>query len=1278
MPLIQATPVATSEGAGGIDFVITLDAAAATEVKVSYQTDIGSATYSGNQDFVYQSGTLSFAPGETSKTVRVLLGTDTTAEATEVFWLDLYSPINATVAQKYTPALIFDNDAGSGTPALSVSDAAVDEAAKTASFFVWLSRPSTGAVTVSYATANDTALAGADFSSTAGLLSFAPGEMVKTVTVPLSNDALAEPDEFFKLQLSSPTGATLAEAGGLGLISRNDADPVGTPLISARPLAVSEGESFASFVVQLNAPSQNEVRVSYQTDIGSATYGGNADYIYLSEQLVFAPGETSKTVHVAISNDTTAEAAEVFWLDLFSPVNAAVAQKYTPAVIVDNDGISGTPAISVSDALVDETAQTASFFVALNRPATTGVSVAYATADDTTQAGSDYLAANGTLNFAPGEMVKTVTLTLLDDTLAEPDEFFKLLLSDPLGATLAESSGLGLIGRNDSAAASTPLISAKALAVGESDGFASFVVQLSAPSQNEVRVSYQTDIGSATYGGSTDYIYLSEQLIFAPGETNKTVHVAISNDTTAEAAEVFWLDLFSPVNATVAQKYTPAVIVDNDGVTGLPAISISDAVVDEAAQTASFFVALNRPSTTAVTVAYATADDTTLAGSDYLAANGTLNFAPGEMVKTVTLTLQDDEHAEPDEFFKLLLSNAGGATLADGSGLGLIGRSDSAATSTPLISAKALAVGESDGFATFVVQLDAPSQNEVRVSYQTDIGSATYGGNADYIYRSEQLVFAPGETTKTVNVPITPDTVAEGTEVFWLDLYSPVNATVAQKYTPALVIDNDGTSGTPVLGISDAVVDEASQTVSFFVTLNKPSTSTVSVDYASANGSAQAGSDFLAASGRLSFAPGEVAKTVTLTLLDDTLQESNESFQLQLGNASGATLLDAAGAALIGRNDVAPISTPQITATPLVVSEADRFASFVVQLSAPARNEVRVSYQTDIGTATYGGNADFIYRSEQLVFAPGETTKLVQVPLTDDTTAETTEAFSLDLYSPINATVPQRLTPVTVLDNDGAGSLYSHGRGDDIYTIGSVLDRIAESPNGGIDTVRSSISLTLPDNTENLVLTGAALNGLGNSGNNSFRGTAANNSFDGKEGIDTVIFGGARAAYTVAGDSALRTVSGGGDGSDTLFGVERLQFADTIFAADTGPGGNVYQAYALFNAAFDRGPSTAELSLWTAQLDQLGNLTDTAQAMINHYAPGVPDEVLVAYLWGTIIETPIPLDALSLYVGLLGDGTFTQASILALVATLDYNTGEIAGIVGQTLTLDPAWFPVPG
>lgn len=1267
MPYLSTRPVAASENAGVVEFIVRLDAPATTEVRVSVQTDNGTAV--ANQDYTFLRDTLVFAPGETSKTVRVSLIDNAPAEGTEHFWLQLYSPVGASIEQPFVPATIIDNDAAAGTPALSLGDTAIDEAAGTVTFFVRLSRPSSTGVTVSYATADDNAREGADYSATSGLLSFNPGEVVKTVTVPLANDGDSEGDETFFLRLSGPSGATLADGEAVAMIGRNDAGATSTPQVFVSSVVLDETATMAEVAVQLSAPSTNEVRVSAQTENATAT--ANSDFQFARDTLTFAPGQTLKTFHVPILQDTTAEPTELFWLQLYSPVNATLPRPYTLMTLVDNDASAGTPAMTIGDAVVDESAQTVTVPVRLSRPSAGTVVVDYATAAETASAGDDYVAAAGRLSFAPGETAKTVTLKLVDDGIAEVDERYSVALSGVTGATLADAVGTVTIARNDDAAVSTPYVYTTPAVVGEGEAVATMVVRLSAPSVNEVRVSYQSENNTAT--ANNDFQFTRDTLTFAPGETAKVISIVMLDGTVAEPTADFSVQLYSPVNATLSRPYTSVTVYDNDGTTGTPAISVGDLIVDEGAMTAQFVVSLSRPAVGTVTVGYATADDNARAGADYRAAAGTLSFAPGEVVKTVTVDLFDDGAAEGDESFKLVLSSPTAATLAADTGTALIGRNDGAPESRPYLSVTPLAVTEA-GLAMFAAQLSAPSTNEVRFSYQTD--NVTAAANSDYSFARQQLIFAPGETTKFIEIPTLDDTVAEPAQSFYLQVYGLVNATAPVSYIPALIVDNDGTTGTPAISVNDVVVNENDQVARFFVTLDRASTQTVAVRWGTADDTAAAGGDYEAASGVLSFAPGEMVKTVAVKLTDDALTEFLESFQVKLSAPSAATIADATGAAFIGRSDGPPVARPQVSATPLTVAEGDTFATWLVQLSAPSGNEVQVSWQTE--NATGVANSDYLFDRQTVVFAPGETVRVLRLPLLDDTAAESTESVTLRLYSPVNATVSQATYTVSIIDNDSGFAVGSRGLSNDRYDISSVLARIAESPGGGTDTVVASVSYTLPENVENLVLTGGAANGIGNAGHNTFVGNAGNNTFDGQTGIDTAVFGGPRAAYTVTGSAASRTVSGGADGTDTLLSIERLRYSDQVLASDTQPGQNTYLAYAMFNAGFDRGPTPTELALWTSQLDRLGNTRDLAQAMINYYAPGVPDEALVAHLWGTIVEAPIPLDALQLYVGLVGNGTYTQASLLELVATLDLNTVELTGIAGSTLTMDASFFPVPG
>ena len=214
-------------------------------------------------------------------------------------------------------------------------------------------------------------------------------------------------------------------------------------------------------------------------------------------------------------------------------------------------------------------------------------------------------------------------------------------------------------------------------------------------------------------------------------------------------------------------------------------------------------------------------------------------------------------------------------------------------------------VDESQAFAHFVVRLTAPSGVPVSVSYNN--ANETAANGSDYVAQSGTLTFAPGQTVITVDIPLINTAGAEPTESFRLNLFNPVNSTIGTAFARATILDNDAPSGTPTVTVGDTVVDEASGQVSFVVTLSRPSTGTVSVNYATADGTAKAGSDYVAqGTHTLSFAPGEMVKVVNVGLINDTVAEGREFFDLRLSSPVGATLLaQPGGRATIGANDQA-------------------------------------------------------------------------------------------------------------------------------------------------------------------------------------------------------------------------------------------------------------------------------------------------------------------------------------------------------------------------------------
>ncbi len=328
-------------------------------------------------------------------------------------------------------------------PTLSINDVTVTEGnsgSKNATFTVSLSAASTTTVTVNYATANNTATAGSDYTATNGILTFNPGEISKTFTVAVTGDTTVEANETFLVNLTSPSNATLADAQGVGTITDNDTNTNPTT-ISIADTSITEGNSGsknATFTVSLAAASTATVTVNYATADNTATAG--SDYTASNGILTFNPGETNKTVTVAVSGDTTVEPNETFLVNLTNPSNATIADAQGIGTIL-NDDSGSLPTLSINDLTVVEGQDgQALLTVTLSSASNQPITVNYATTAGTAKARKDYSTSSGTLTFAANTTTATLSIPILNDNLNEPNETFKVTLSNPTNATLQKAT----------------------------------------------------------------------------------------------------------------------------------------------------------------------------------------------------------------------------------------------------------------------------------------------------------------------------------------------------------------------------------------------------------------------------------------------------------------------------------------------------------------------------------------------------------------------------------------------------------------------------------------------------------------------------------------------------------------------------------------------------------------------------------------------------------------------------------------------------------------------
>jgi chitinase len=214
---------------------------------------------------------------------------------------------------------------------------------------------------------------------------------------------------------------------------------------------------------------------------------------------------------------------------------------------------------------------------------------------------------------------------------------------------------------------------------------------------------------------------------------------------------------------------------------------------------------------------------------------------------------------------------------------------------------------------TFTVSLSQASRSTVTVRYATANGSAT--ARQDYTAASGTLTFTAGQTSKQVSVTVAGDATAEADETFTLTLSAPSGATLGAAKTSTVTISNDDGPVVSISPVSTAVAEgnSGSKAVAFTVSLSQAAVGTVTVRYATANGSATAGQDYTAASGTVTFTAGQTSKQVSVTILGDRTVEANETLTMTLSAPTGAVLGAGNTATITVTNDD---NAPAATAVP--------------------------------------------------------------------------------------------------------------------------------------------------------------------------------------------------------------------------------------------------------------------------------------------------------------------------------------------------------------------------
>jgi hypothetical protein len=593
--------------------------------------------------------------------------------------------------------------------------------------------------------------------------------------------------------------------------------------------------------------------------------------------------------------------------------------------------------------------------------------------------------------------------------------FLQVLLSAALALGLAACNSDSTTASNNTVTAaafevqSTVTLAASTYSVQQPAGSATVTVNRTGTASGATSVSYATADGTALAG--VNYTATSGTLQWAENDsTSRTITVPVSNTPTFSGSMTFTVLLSNPsTGAAVGEPGTATVTITGDAPLAAGNVAFADAAYTVAQNAGTVTVSVNRTggSGGAVSVAYSTANGSGVAGTDYTATSGTLNWADGDSTaKTFSVAISNATPFIGSKAFTVALSAAGG-----GADLGTPTTATVSITgdaSPPVgsvdLSAASYSVAQSAGSLTITVNRTGGSSGAISVAYATSNGTAVAG--TDYSASSGTLQWANADSTaKTFSVPISNATPYSGNKTFTLTLSGPTGAaTIASPGSATVTITGDAVPPVGTLELTSSTYAVAQGAGSLTVTVNRAggSNGAISVGYATSNGSAVAGTDYSTSSGTLQWANGDTSsKTFSVAISNATPFSGNKSFTTTLSSPTGGATLSSPSSATvtITGDAVAAVGSLQFSGSTYSVGQAAGTLTVTVNRVGGSSGTVGATYATSDGTAVAGTN--YTASSGTVQWAGGDaTSKTFSVAISDSTPFSGTKAFTVTLSAP--------------------------------------------------------------------------------------------------------------------------------------------------------------------------------------------------------------------------------------------------------------------------------------
>ena len=624
-----------------LGFLITRSGATTSALTVNY-TLTGSAV--SGTDFAAPSGSVVIQPGATSVGVSLVPYLDSLQEGTETVTLTIVYGGTYGIGLSSATGYILDSSNASlaTTAGFDSSSSSSAESSGTALIPVSLDTPSSSPVTIYYELSGGTALgAGMDFSLASGSLVFAPGEVLKTIPVVISDDPVDEPDETVIVKLTYATNARISTATHTLTINDNDSPVPVTLGFAGSASSVAEDSGTADIAVALSAAQSTAVTVNFAVAGGTASSG--TDYSITPGTLTFAPGETVKRIPLTIFDDLPVEPSETIILSLTSPSGAALSPNTTHTLtLTDNDAV--TLSIAATDANAAEPTDPGLFTITRSGSTASAVTVNLTRFGSATN-GTDYQSIPTTATIGVGQTQTTLAVIPIDDLVRENNETISLGIA----------SGSYQIGSPSSATVTLtddePLLSITAsdASADESGDPASFTLTRSGVISNSLSVNV-TLAGTATSG--TDYAAITVPVEMAPGIASVVLDVLPLNDSIPEPSETVTATLTPGAYGISGLSSASVTLTDDEPFVSLVA---SDPSAREGSDQGLFTLS-RTGSLAADLVVHFTLSGTAANGSDYSSISSPVTIPSGQGSVVIPITTLDDNTQEGYETVTLTLT----------------------------------------------------------------------------------------------------------------------------------------------------------------------------------------------------------------------------------------------------------------------------------------------------------------------------------------------------------------------------------------------------------------------------------------------------------------------------------------------------------------------------------------------------------------------------------------------------------------------------------------------